>query len=466
MNDTELEAWLAARFRTAPTPEVPAELQKAIRTDRIRPGVERTAGSMQPGRGWWLARPRRAIGGLAALSLTVVLAAGLFAVVVIRPTHSSVPAATGIAWQPRVHLVEPGVVFGPYLASVGGRIYMVATSSATDGTESTVVRSSGDGKTWVQVSAPGAFESDGPRFFAQGISDDGRGGLIVVGGVSGNQTETTVPTAWHSTDGRTWTKAQVATPALARMAAVAAHPGEVVAIGDWRVTVPGGAADQTVNQMYAWFSTDGATWSQIDLPESSGFVPAAVTSWSGGFAAIGQLDGVDRVTSVWTSADGKTWQKSPQEFGRFLPTAMAALGDRVVAVGNYDNAQGDAAVFVPASWSSTDGLTWVESRASARQIATGFGDVTVVGDELVAIGANYLGIAADALRVAGSSSAPTTPPMPAANVWISNEGSTWRLLPEDPSLVVGSSLNTHIASLGTRVVVATYGEVYFGDLTP
>ena len=362
MNDIELEAWLAARFRMAPTPEVPAELRQAIGEDRSRASIETTPASAGLGRGWWLARPSRAIGGLAALSLTVVLAAGLFAVVVIRPTHSSLPAATGIAWQPRVHLAEPGIVFGPYLASVGGRLYMVATSSATDGTESTVVRSSGDGKTWEQVSAPGAFESAGPRFFAQGISDDGRGGLIVVGGVSGAQTETTVPTAWHSTDGRTWTKAQVGTPALARISGVAARPAAVVAIGDGRVgggSGSGSAADQSTNQMYGWFSADGITWSQVALPESSGFVPVAVTSWSGGFAAIGQLDGVDRVTSVWTSADGKTWQRSPQKFGRFLPTAMATLGDRVVAVGNYDDAQGNAAVFVPASWSSTDGLTWV-----------------------------------------------------------------------------------------------------------
>jgi hypothetical protein len=472
MNDTELEAWLAARLRTAPTPEVPAELRQAIRADRTRSSIETTPGSVLRGRGWWLARPRRAIGGLAALSLTVVLAAGLFAVVVIRPTQSSLPAATGIAWQPRVDLVEPGVVFGPYLASVGGRLYLVDTSSAADGTESTVVRESGDGKTWEQISAPGAFANDGPRFFAQGIAGDGRGGLIVVGGLPGGAAESIVPAAWHSTDGRTWTRAQVATPALARISAVAARPGAIVAIGDGRVGGGTGsgsssAADQSVNQMYAWFSVDGNTWSQVTLPGSSGFIPAAVTAWSGGFAAIGQLDGISRSASAWTSTDGRTWQKSAQDFGRFLPTAIAVLGDRVVAVGNYDDAQSSAAGFVPASWSSTDGRTWVESRASARQIATGFGDVTVVGDELVGIGANYMSGATTLPALVGPSAAePTAPPVPAANVWISTDGSTWRLLPEDPSLVVGSSLNTHIASLRTRVVVATYSEVYFGDFTP
>jgi hypothetical protein len=343
---------------------------------------------------------------------------------------------------------------------------MVSTSSAADGTESTVVRSSSDGKTWGQISEPGAFDKDGPRFFAQGISDDGKGGLIVVGGLPGGAAESIVPAAWHSADGRTWARAQVGTPALARMSAVAARPGAIVAIGDGRVVLNSAAtgADQSVNQMYAWFSSDGNAWSQVVLPDSSGFIPSAISSWGGGFAAIAQLDGITLSSSVWTSADGRTWQKASQDFGRFAPTAMAGFGGRLVAVGNHQDAQSSAAGLVPASWSSSDGRTWVESRASARQIATGFGDVTVVGDELVAIGASYM--AQDLLVAAQQSSAPTTPPVPAANVWISSDGSTWRLLPEDPSLIVGSALNTHVVSLGTRVVVATYGEVYFGDLTP
>jgi hypothetical protein len=462
MNDTELEAWLVARFRTAPTPEPPPNLQAAVRDDRIRASSQ--AQSAGPSRMWGLARPRRALGGMVALAFTLVLAAGLLAVVVIRPSQSTGPASPGIAWQPRIQVAGPGIIFGPYLATVGGRLYMVSTSSAADGTESTVVRSASDGKTWEQISAPGAFEKDGPRFFAQGISDDGKGGLIVVGGLPGGEAESIVPAAWHSTDGRTWARAQVGTPALARMSAVAARPGAIVAIGDGRVVVNSAAtgADQSVNQMYAWFSSDGNAWSQVTLPESSGFIPSAVTSWSGGFAAIAQLDGITLSSAVWTSADGRTWQKSPQDFARFTPTAMAGFGGRLVAVGNHQDSQSTAAGFVPASWSSTDGRTWVESRASARQVATGFGDVAVVGATLVAIGANYMGQAAVTLQVGG----PTPVPTPAANVWVSSDGTTWRLLTEDPSLIVGSYLNTHVAGLGTRAVVATYGEVYFGDLTP
>jgi hypothetical protein len=458
MNDTELEAWLASRLRAAPTPEPPSNLQAAVQADRIRTGVQPESAGR--GRRWWAARPRRALGGIVALGFTAVLAAGLLAAVVIRPTQTTGPASSGIAWQPRIQVAGTGTIFGPYLASVGGRLYMVATSSAADGTESTVVRSSGDGKTWEQISEPGAFENDGPRFFAQGISDDGRGGLIIVGGLPGGAAESIVPAAWHSADGRTWTRAQVGTPALARMSAVAARSGAIVAIGDGRVgSGSGSVADQSVNQMYAWFSADGITWSQVALPESSGFIPSALTSWSGGFATIAQVDGITLSSSVWTSADGRTWQKAPQDFVGFGPTAITALGGRVVAVGDFLDPKGSVGSLVPTSWSSTDGRTWVKSTAASRQPATGFGDVAVVGDTLVAVSTNYM-LQDQVAHVPEY----TPPPTPAANVWVSSDGLSWRLLPEDPSLVVGSNLNTHIASLGTRVVVATYGDLYFGDL--
>jgi hypothetical protein len=356
------------------------------------------------------------------------------------------------------------MIIGPYLASVGSRLYMVATSNAADGTESTVVRSSSDGETWEQVSEPGAFANGGPRFFAQGISGDGQGGLIVVGGVSGDKTETTLPTAWHSTDGRTWTKAQVAAPALARMAAVAAQPGAIVAIGDWRVPVPGGAADQTVNQMYAWFSPDGNAWSQVVLPDSSGYAPMAITAWEGGFAAIAQSDGLVLSSSVWTSADGRTWEKAAQDFVGFGPTAITALGGRVVAVGDYLDPQGSVGSLVPTSWSSADGRTWAKATAAARQKATGFGDVTVVGDSLVAIGENFMGQGWSPVGLGGPTGTPA--PAPAANVWVSSDGLTWKLLADDPKLMLGLYLNTHVAALGDRVVLATNGEVFVGDLIP
>jgi hypothetical protein len=186
-----------------------------------------------------------------------------------------------------------------------------------------------------------------------------------------------------------------------------------------------------------------------------------VTSWSGGFAAIAEVDGIALSSSVWTSADGRTWQKSPQDFARFTPTAMAALSGRVVAVGHDLDPQGSVGSLMPVSWSSTDGRTWVKSTAASRQLATGFGDVAVVGDTLVAVSTNYVG--QDQVAHVPEY---TPPPTPAANVWVSSDGLSWRLLPEDPSLTIGSYSNTHVAGLGARVVIATYDYVFVGDLTP
>jgi hypothetical protein len=461
MNDTELEAWLAARFRAAPSPDPSERLKGVVRADRIR--MDAQPGFTWRSRAWGSPRPRGVLGGMVALGLTAVLAVGLLAVVIIRPTQSTRPASAGIAWRPAVQGPGASFIFGPYLASVGGNLFMVGSIGAVGATEATEVWSSSDGATWTQVSEPGAFEKSG-RFFPQGISSDGHGGLIVVGGISGDQTETTLPTAWHSVDGRTWTRAQVGAPALARMAAVAAQPGAVVAIGDWRVPVTGGPADQTVNQMYAWFSQDGNTWSQVVLPDSSGYAPIAVTAWEGGFVAIAQSDGLALSSSIWTSADGRNWEKAAQDFVGFGPTGITALGGRVVAVGDYLDPQGSVGSLVPTSWSSTDGRTWVKATATARQEATGFGDVTVVGDALVAIGANYMG---DDLTLRVPSAAPTTAVPWSANVWISQDGTSWVLLAEDPSVSFGRLGGTaHVVAVGSRVIVATHEQVFVGNLVP
>ena len=214
--------------------------------------------------------------------------------------------------------------------------------------------------------------------------------------------------------------------------------------------------------MYAWFSADGDTWSQIILPDSLGYSPSAITAWKGGFAAIAQKEYVDSAMAVWTSNDGRTWEKAPTDLVGLGASAMAALGDRVVAVGAIRDSE---LGMVPAAWSSTDGRTWTESNAATRGPAVMFDDATVVGDTIVAIGSSHT-ITADTAGGPGM----TAPPVPSESVWISADGVTWRLLADDSSLSFGLYLNTHVAGLGGRVVVATQRagavEVFLGDLVP
>jgi len=454
MNDTEMEKWLAERFRAAPNPEPSERLQQVVDADRIRASIPRRWA--MPSRALGLSGRRPVLAGLVGLAATAILAAGLLTVVASRLTQTPAAPGGGIEWQPSTQVSGFAFTFGPYLASADGRLYMVGSINGLGGSSSTEVWSSADGASWERVSQPGTFEKYGPGFFPQGFSGDGQGGLVIVGGVAGGP-------AWHSSDGRTWTSAQFETPALARMAAVAARPGAIVAIGDRQVPIPDSAtmSGQTANQMYAWFSAEGNAWSQVVLPDSLGYVPRAITAWKGGFAAVADKEvAADWASSVWTSADGRTWEKAPQELA-FSPIAIVALGDRVVTVGaRLDSELG----MVPASWSSTDGRKWTESTASVRDRATMFDDVAVVGDTLVAIGSSHM----YTTDVAGGP-ASTTPPMPPESVWISSDGATWRLLAEDSSLNFGF-LNTHVASLGGRVVIATQRasavEVFLGDLVP
>jgi hypothetical protein len=91
------------------------------------------------------------------------------------------------------------------------------------------------------------------------------------------------------------------------------------------------------------------------------------------------------------------------------------VGDRVVVVGlQRDGKLG----MVPASWSSTDGRTWVRSRAPVTDSAFSFDAATVVGNTIVAIGSSHLGIEQ---QTAGST--PATPPsLPSLHVWLSSDG--------------------------------------------
>jgi hypothetical protein len=465
MNDTEMEKWLAERFRAAPNPEPSERLRQAVGADRVRAGARQRW--TRPSRSFALSGRRPIFAGMVGLAATVVLAAGLLAAVTNRPTSqpTQTPQAQvqGIRWHAETKVDATALVFGPFLTSAGGRLFAIGqgltisqgsiTATPVNGSDfnpgTVIVWSSADGATWTQVSAPGAFETNGSRFAPAGFSVDGNGGLIAVGNTFvGNDMQP--PTAWHSSDGRTWTREQIGSSGPGAVLSVAARPGAVVAFGS-QVALVGQAA----GSLAAWFSADGGTWSQALLPDSADYTPRSITAWKGGFAAVASGTGTG-VSAAWTSTDGRTWVKSATQLTHFDATAMSALGDRVVAVGADLS---DGGVMVPASWSSNDGRTWVESTASAREPATGFGDVTLAGNTLVAVGRSFAAY--------GEGTAPATPP---ASVWISRDGLTWRLLAADPTLTIPQTLHTHLTGFGGRVLLATQGanavEAFLGDLAP
>jgi len=373
---------------------------------------------------------------VAGPALTAFLAVALLGIVIGR-LH--VASAGSIKWQGVTQVFIP-VTFGPHLASTGGRLYMVDKGTATQ------VWSSADGMTWSQMSDPATFDND---FEPKGISDDGAGGLVIVGEdlVGDPRSPRQTPTIWHSSDGRTFVPAKVEVSTGTEIASVAARPGQMVALGGHPAPSSAsgrveGPIDSTLD---AWYSGDGTTWSHVDLPEATGYRALAVTAWKGGFAAVADAS-LGQNPAVWTSVDGRSWQKSPAVLTGFAPTSIVAFKDRVIVLGaGSDGTDG-------ASWSSVDGRNWVESTALARDPGTYIDAAAVVGDTLVAIGSSHL---VDPMIIGAGE-----PPMPGSeNVWLSKDGITWQLLPADSSLPPMSQTDSCLGASGSRVVIITVNPI-------
>ena len=110
----------------------------------------------------------------------------------------------------------------------------------------------------------------------------------------------------------------------------------------------------------------------------------------------------DAVAAVWTSPDGVTWSRVPDD-GRASDGAwngqmwaVTAGGSGLVAVG-YDGLDGD---FDAAFWTSSDGVTWSRVRDDGRASDGAWNGqmwaVTAGGPGLVAVGSARPGEDSDA----------------------------------------------------------------------
>jgi len=140
-----------------------------------------------------------------------------------------------------------------------------------------------------------------------------------------------------------------------------------------------------------WTSVDGVTWSRVPHDEMVFGDPpqgmVSVTAGGPGLVAVGYDESGDYSdAAVWTSVDGLTWSRVPNdetifggEDGRQTMSSVVATDSGLVAVG-YDD--GIAAV-----WTSPDGLAWTQ----VPNDETIFGgssmkSVVVGGPGLVAVG--------------------------------------------------------------------------------
>ncbi|HET7471581.1 MAG TPA: hypothetical protein VFJ71_00515 [Candidatus Limnocylindrales bacterium] len=209
-----------------------------------------------------------------------------------------------------------------------------------------------DPPAWMAVGGGDAFvEPPETRMTSVVATDHG----FAAGGWAGLITQPGHPRFWTSPDGRTWSRAGDASSRDdGRVAAIAAGPGGLVAVGTMGPFghATGGAA---------WRSGDGGTtWTRIDDPDLAIGDLRSVTASGSGYVAVGTtLDQTAAVVLV--SRDGRAWDRIEDDtltyhgLGVTMSDVVAGADGGLVAVGHFlfgqQYGQGTA-------WTSPDGRTW------------------------------------------------------------------------------------------------------------
>jgi len=275
------------------------------------------------------------------------------------------------------------------LGVVQGGPGLIAYGSTPD--DKAALWTSADGLTWTPAHDPGGvfdvpssgmlpvagvadIVAGGPGFVAVGASDD-------------------KPTVWTSPDGLEWTLA-------AQLASTSGWLYDVEVVGADLVVE--GAVDPDPDtspdpEHRAWTSEDGTAWSRtapdpIDYDVNPDPSAAHVTLDAGpGLVAIAGEDDVPRApqrTVLWTSVDGRSWTRVPEEQHGIDGAVGQAIevGGQFVAVGER---RGQADRYPDAAvWTSVDGLTWdpVTDDSFGGPMTQGIGDIIDTGTRLVAVG--------------------------------------------------------------------------------
>ena len=220
-----------------------------------------------------------------------------------------------------------------------------------------------------------------------------------------------------------------------------------VTVGGPGLVAVGWDGSDTRQDAAAWTSSDGITWSRVPNNEAA-FVGedfqsmsmTSVATGGPGLVAVG-LEfsySTGQVAAVWTSSNGITWSRVPHDEEVFgsrggfqQMLGVTVGGPGLVAVGwGGFNDREDAAV-----WTSSDGITWSRVPHDEEVFGSRGGfqqmlGVTVGGPGLVAVGRDWSGGDEDAA------------------VWTSSDGITWSRVPHDEAAFGGEG-NQWMASVTT-----------------
>lgn len=335
-------------------------------------------------------------------------------------------SSNGLSWEavPR----QPGLEIGAYYPTSGPGADMIGVAARPDaivaigyavdgamtidagGVFRPAVWVSPDGRTWERAPDGGTFQ--GARFSDVAATDEG---FVIVGAVYDQGAPQGQPRGaiWTSQDGRAWRRIP---------------DGPIFDVGGYLDTGedPGSGGPRRLNAAHRiilsvgavcnekgldcvtafWSSPDGSSWDRVVLDEPN-VVASDIAAAPGGFVAVGIASntggcGVDlRCTAiVFTSADGRTWQRSEVKVpdGLTAPDAftdVVAVGGRLIAISAEAEPDGQAPSAQPIIddggtrfWWSADGLTWTPvegipydlSASPYQPIAAGPARVVIVGD--------------------------------------------------------------------------------------
>ena len=297
-----------------------------------------------------------------------------------RLAWNAVPDIQGVFGGPGDQAIAAAVV------GVDGTIVAVGYDGAGEDGNAAVWRSS-NGTRWTLAGSEALGGSGGQRLEDVAIID---GELVAVGWESsGGDVD---PAVWTSSDATTWRRLDAVTSGLhetgkqAMRTVIEAPPG-LVAVGHDNST---GSMDAAV-----WTSEDGTTWKR----QTSSFFGGRGHDDMVGMAAFGEelvvvgfgtTEAGERDAAVWVESGG-LWSRiedgSLGGEGDQQMTAVLAAGPGLVAVG-FDDSRGDQDAAV---WTSTDGRDWERAPTAAifdRPGAQTMYTLVQVGSALVAGGSS------------------------------------------------------------------------------
>lgn len=231
-----------------------------------------------------------------------------------------------------------------------------------------VILTSADGVTWSRLAEDDPALNLG-AILMYGVTDGGPG-IVAVGMGCEDDLEGCVPypTVWTSADGSSWDRS-AADPDVfgdrgALLDVVATEHG-LIAAGGFYTT----EGETELIQPTVWLSPDGIEWEQVWQGEAYDFTTAPVITGFQALAAdaIGTVVGVgpavndqgDFVGAIWTSTNGREWERIDQNSPVFASgtDAYVAIQDVGAGPGGFVAVGTDGGTEV-AIWHSPDGFAW------------------------------------------------------------------------------------------------------------